>query len=289
MGSGMVFWFFTAVFAIYLSALVFCFIFQRRFIYQRRAGEYPTHLSLHSLVGDFVTIRTEDGENIVAWYKPPLDGRPIVIFFHGSADSPTQRASRFLAVSSEGVGVLAPYFRGYGQSTGSPTEKGLLLDAAAVYSYCASLYPPERIALWGFSMGSAVAVLLATRAKVAGLILEAPFTSSAAVAKHFLPFVPMNFILRDKFRADAAITAVAAPILVLHGQEDRDIPIALGELLFEAARQPKEFVRFPLGSHSDLDRYGALAVVRRFLASLPNHGIVYSPQSSCRQDSERTA
>lgn len=285
----MLFWFFTAVIAIYLSALIFGFIFQRHYIYQTRAGDYPTHLSLHSLVGDFVTIRTEDGENIVAWYKPPLDSRPIVIFLHGSADSPTQRASRFLAVSSEGFGVLAPYFRGYGQSTGSPTERGLLLDAAAVYSYCASLYPPERIALWGFSMGSAVAVLLAAKAKVAGLILEAPFTSSAAVAKHLLPFLPMSFVLRDKFRADAAIDAVDAPILLMHGEEDREIPIALGELLFEAAREPKEFVRFALGSHSDLDRHGALAAVRRFLASLPNHDAVYSPHGSRSQNSERLA
>ena len=285
----MLFWFFTAVLAVYVSALTFCFVFQRRYIYQRLAGDYPTHLSLHSLVGDFVTIRTEDGEHIVAWYKPPLDNRPIVVFFHGSADSPAQRASRFLAVSSEGFGVLAPYFRGYGQSTGSPTERGLLLDAAAVYSYCASLYPPERIALWGFSMGSAVAVLLAVRAKVAGLILEAPFTSSAAVAKYLLPFFPMSFILRDKFCADAAIAAVAAPILILHGEADREIPIALGELLFEAAREPKEFVRFALGSHSDLDRHGALAAARRFLASLPNDAIVYPPQSSCKQNSERPA
>jgi uncharacterized protein len=285
----MLFWFFTAACAVCVSALSFCFFLQRRYLYQRLAGDHPPHLSLHSLPGDFVTIRTEDGENIVAWHRPPLGSRPIVIFFHGSADSPTQRASRFLAVSSEGFGVLAPYFRGYGQSTGSPTERGLLLDAAAVYSYCVNLYPPERIALWGFSMGSAVAVLLATRARVAGLILEAPFTSSTAVAKYLLPFFPMSFILRDKFRADAAINEIAAPILILHGEADREIPIALGESLFEAAREPKEFVRFPLGSHSDLDKYGALTAARRFLASLPNHGTVYSAQSSCKQNGERRA
>jgi fermentation-respiration switch protein FrsA (DUF1100 family) len=285
----MLVWFFTAVVAVYLSALAFCFVFQRRYLYQRFSRDYPTHLSLLSLAGEFVTIRTEDGENIVAWHKPPLDNRPIVIFFHGSADTPAQRATRFLAVSSEGFGVLAPYFRGYGPSTGSPSEKGLLLDAAAVYSYCASLHPPERIALWGFSMGSAVAVLLATSAKVSGLILEAPFTSLAAVAKHMFPFFPMRFILRDKFCADAAINAVAAPILMLHGEADREIPITFGELLFEAAREPKEFVRFALGSHSDLDRYGALAAVRPFLASLPSHGAVCSPQSSCKQNSERPA
>jgi fermentation-respiration switch protein FrsA (DUF1100 family) len=272
------FWFLLVVLTIYVSALFFCFLFQRRYIYRRPIIDYTTHISLSSVAGDFVTIRTEDGENIVAWYSPPLDNHPIVIFFHGSADSPAQRATRFLALASAGFGVLAPYFRGFGQSTGSPTEKGLLLDAAAIYCYCTSLYPPERIALWGFSLGSAVAVLLAARAKVGALILEAPFTSLTAIAKHSLPFFPMGSILRDKYCADTAIISVAAPILMLHGDADRETPIAFGKLLFEAAPEPKEFVHFASGGHGDLDRYGALAVVRRFLASLPNHCTVYSPK-----------
>jgi pimeloyl-ACP methyl ester carboxylesterase len=274
------FWFFIVVPAIYVSALTFCFLFQRRFIYQRPISDYPTPISLRSVDGDFVTIRTEDGENIVAWYKAPLDNRPIVIFFHGSLDSPTQRATRFLALASEGFGVLAPYFRGFGKSTGSPTEEGLLLDAAAVYSYCTSLYPAERIALWGFSLGSAVAVLLAARAKVGALILEAPITSLTAIARHWLPFFPVGLMLRDRYCADAAIISVTAPILMLHGEADRESPIALGKLLFEAAPEPKEFVHFASGGHGDLDRYGALAVVRRFLASLPSHCTVYPPQAN---------
>jgi uncharacterized protein len=269
MGSGMLFWFFVVAIAVFTSAVAVCFAFQRRYIYRRFVGDQPAQLSLNSIPGDFVTIRTEDGEIITAWYKAPLDGRPIVIFFHGSADDPTQRASRFLALASAGFGVLAPYFRGYGRSTGSPTEKGLLCDARAAYAYCANLYPPERIAIWGFSLGSAVAVLLAVSVNIAGLILEAPFPSSSAVGRHLLPFFPVSFILRDRFCADAAINAVAAPILIMHGAADRQIPIRLGELLFKAAKEPKEFVRFPLGNHSDLDRHGALAVVRRFLGSLP--------------------
>jgi len=265
------FWFLIAVACLYIAFLVLCFLVQRRFIYQRPANDNIVSASLRSIgTGEFVTIETEDGESIIAWYSPALDHRPIVLFLHGSADSPAHQTMRFLALTAEGFGVLAPYFRGYGRSTGSPTETGLLRDARAAYSFCRRLYPPERIALWGFSLGSAVAVLLAAQARVTGLILEAPFPSSAAVAKHFLPYFPMSFILRDKFRADAAIGAVAAPILILHGEADREIPIAFGELIFEAATEPKKFVRFASGGHSDLDRFGAVAVVRDFLASLNN-------------------
>jgi uncharacterized protein len=267
----MVFWFFISIIALYSSALISCYLFQRRYIYRRRSKGSQPQISLRSPAGEFVRIVTEDGENLVAWHSPPLDDRPLVIFFHGSADGPGQRAVRFLALASAGFGVLAPYFRGYGESTGAPTERGLLLDAAAVYRYCNDLYPPERIALWGFSLGSAVAVLLASEKKVAALVLEAPFTSLVDLTKKWFPFLPMNFILRDRFCADAKVISVNAPILVLHGEADREIPISFGKQLFDDALEPKEFHRFPTGGHRDLDNHGALAVVRRFLSRLPAH------------------
>jgi fermentation-respiration switch protein FrsA (DUF1100 family) len=266
----MLYWLLIATLGTYFLVVLVCFVFQRRYIYQTHGSLNAAAVSLTSIADStFVSIQTEDGQNIEAWYTPPRDNRYIVIFFHGSADSPDHRATRFLALTTDGFGVIAPYFRGFGRSTGSPTEAGLLLDAKAVYSYCSTLYPPERIALWGFSLGSAVAVLLAAKVKVAALILEAPFTSLAAIAKYSVPFIPMGLILRDEYRADLAIASVAAPILMLHGEADREAPVSLGELLFEAASQPKEFVRFSAGAHANLDRYGALAVVRRFLASLP--------------------
>jgi uncharacterized protein len=264
-------WALIAIVGIYFSLLVACFLVQRRFIYQRPASDGTASASLRSITtGEFVTIETEDGEFIVAWYSPALDHRPVVVFFHGSADSPTHRTTRFLALTAEGFGVLAPYFRGFGRSTGSPTEAGLLRDARAAYSFCRRLYPPERIAIWGFSLGSAVAVLLAAKERIAALILEAPFTSLAAVAKHSFPFLPVSLILRDKYPAETAIAAVDAPILMMHGEGDRQSPISLGKLLFEAAPEPKNFVEFAGGGHADLDRHGALAVVRDFLSGVTN-------------------
>jgi len=266
-----VFWFLVSTIALYGSALAFCFFFQRRYIYGRRSKSSQPQISLRSTAGEFVEIKTEDGEILVAWHTPPLDDRPLVIFLHGSEDAPDQRAVRFLGLASAGFGVLAPYFRGYGESSGYPTERGLLLDAAAVYRYGNSLYPSERIALWGFSLGSAVAVMLASEKKVAALVLEAPFTSLIDLARRWLPLFPVNLILRDRFCADAKIKSVTAPILMLHGEADREIPISLGKRLFHDAPEPKEFHEFPLGGHSDLDQHGALAVVRGFLSRLPAH------------------
>jgi fermentation-respiration switch protein FrsA (DUF1100 family) len=193
------------------------------------------------------------------------------VFFHGSADSPDQRAVRFLGLTSAGLGVLAPYFRGYGGSTGAPSETGLLLDAEAIYQYCHGLYRPERIALWGFSLGGAVAVWLASRRKVGALVLEAAFTSLTDVAKHWLPLFPAQLILRDQFRADDTISSVSVPILMLHGGADREIPLVLGKRLFDAAPEPKEFMQLPAGGHNDLDKYGAVAIVRQFVSRLPGN------------------
>lgn len=251
-----------------VSGLVLVLMFQRQFIYRRRTSLINPRVSLLSVGGKFLEIETADGERLVAWHKPPGEGRPIVIFFHGSADNPDQRAVRFMALISGDFGVLAPHFRGYGRSTGTPSEVGLHRDAEAIYQYCSTLYGPEMIVLWGFSLGAAVAVRLASRNKVAALVLEAAFTSLADVAKHWAPFLPVRLILRDRFQADETIKSVKAPILMIHGGADRDVPIDLGKHLFDCAPEPKEFVQINAGGHDDLDKYGATNTVRMFLARL---------------------
>lgn len=257
---------FIVVIALVLVALILPVLFQRRFIYQRRSSNKTPHLSLQSIGGEVIEIKTSDGERLVAWHRSPPAGRPIVVFFHGSADSPNQRAVRFLGLVSAQFGILAPHFRGYGGSTGHPSEKGLALDADAIYRYCNAHYRPEQIVLWGFSLGSAVAVSLASKKEIAALVLEAAFTSLADVAKNWVPFLPSRFILRDRFQADQAIKSVKAPILMIHGGSDRDVPLDLGKRLFESAPEPKQLVVFDAAGHDDLDQYGAIGDVRRFLA-----------------------
>jgi fermentation-respiration switch protein FrsA (DUF1100 family) len=151
-------------------------------------------------------------------------------------------------------------------STGRPTEAGLLRDAEAAYQFAVSRYPAGRIVLWGHSLGSGVAVALAATRPVAKLILEAPFSSTVDVAASMFPIVPVRWLMLDQFRSDQRIGAVAASILILHGDRDFVVPVSLGERLFQLAREPKRLVRYPSGGHDDLDDYGAGAEARRFIA-----------------------
>jgi uncharacterized protein len=213
-----------------------------------------------------VVLTASDGEKVIAWHVPPLPQQPVVIYFHGNAEVVAMQAARHRDLIADGAGLVALSYRGYMGSTGSPTEDGLLRDAEAAYQFAVSRYPPDRIVLWGHSLGSGVAVALAATRPVAKLILEAPFTSTADVAASMFPIVPVRWLMHDQYHSDQRIGAVKASILILHGDRDRVVPIALGERLFALAPEPKRFVRYPGGGHDDLDDYGAGAEARRFIA-----------------------
>ncbi len=121
--------------------------------------------------------------------------------------------------------------------------------------------------LWGFSLGSGVAVALAAEQPVVKVILEAPYASIAEVAASAFPIFPVRLVMRDPFHSDQRIARVKAPLLFLHGARDPTIPLASGERLFALAHEPKQFVRFPEGGHNDLDSFGATARVRQFIGA----------------------
>jgi uncharacterized protein len=212
-----------------------------------------------------VVLDTSDSEKVLAWHVPPQAGKPVVIFFHGNADTLAGRAGRFREIAAAGVGLLALSFRGYGGSTGHPTEDGLHRDAMAAYEFAAARYSTDRIVLWGYSLGSGVAVALAAKRPIAKLALEAPYTSAVDVAASIYPFVPVRLLMKDQFHSDEQIQKVKAPILIVHAEHDQVIPISFGERLFAMAPEPKRFVRFPQGRHEDLDNYGVVGLVLRFL------------------------
>lgn len=213
-----------------------------------------------------IVLDTADGERVIAWHVPPRDGKPLVLYFHGNGGSIAGRINRFRAITADGTGLLALSYRGYGGSTGSPTEVGLLADAAAAYGFATARVPAERIVLWGESLGTGVAVALAAERKVKALVLEAPFTSAADVGAAVYWFLPVRLLMKDQFRSDQRIGNITVPVLILHGGRDRVVPMAFGERLYALANEPKRLVRFPDGGHSDLDAHGAQAVVRAFLA-----------------------
>jgi pimeloyl-ACP methyl ester carboxylesterase len=207
---------------------------------------------------------TADGERVIVWHVAPRAGKPVIIYFHGNGASLRWRVDRFRALTADGSGLIALSYRGYGGSSGSPTEAGLVNDGRAAYDFARERYPAERIVLWGESLGSAVAVALAAEKPVGQLVLEAPFSSAADVGAAAYWFVPVRWLMKDQFRSDLVVGKVTAPVLVLHGERDAVVPIALGERLYDLINSPKQFVRFPGSGHNDLGP-GAVQAAKQFL------------------------
>jgi uncharacterized protein len=196
-----------------------------------------------------VVLDTVDGEKVIAWHVPPRGDRPVILYLHGNGASLRWRVDRYRALTLDGMGLVALSYRGYGGSTGTPTEEGLIIDARTAYAFAAARYPPARIDLWGESLGTGVAVALAAEKPIGRMVLQAPFTSAADVGAARYWFVPVRWLTKDQYRSDLRIAKVTAPVLVLHGERDTIVPITLGERLYELIRSPKRFLRFPDVGH----------------------------------------
>ena len=258
-------WLVALVLAGYLVGLAVLFFVQRSFLFPipQKMRTAPEAAGFPEAEEQFLT--TADAEKIIVWHVPAKSGHAVILYFPGNGDFLAGSANRFRAMTSDGTGLVALSYRGYAGSTGHPSERGLLLDAAAAYAFTSARYSADRIVVWGFSLGSGVAVALAAGQPVGKLILEAPYTSTADVAALRFRFAPVRWLMRDQFHSDQRIAQVTAPLLIMHGARDSTIPIGFGERLFSLAHEPKQFVRFPEGGHDDLDNYGAIETARDFI------------------------
>jgi len=237
---------------LYLVLLCTIYLLQRHLLYHpSRTQLTPQELGLSGV--EVVNLATAPDEKLVAWYAPAPPGRPTILFFHGNAGDITGRSERFAYFQAAGYGVMFLSYRGYGESTGSPTEAGLLSDAATAYDWLiARNIRPEDIALVGESLGTGVAIQLAARHPVRAIALEAPFTSTADVARLTYWWLPVGLLMKDQFRSIDYVKDVHAPLLVIHGTDDRLIPADMGEKLYAAANEPKEFMTIPNGTHGSI-------------------------------------
>jgi fermentation-respiration switch protein FrsA (DUF1100 family) len=249
----------------YGALLALMYLFQRQLMYFPDARRTPpAQAGLPQ--AEEVELASSDGEKLIAWHVAPRAGKPVVLYFQGNGGALDLRVGRFAWLIADGTGLVALCYRGYGGSSGSPSEEGLIRDAVAAYEFAAARYRPQRIVLWGESLGTAVAIALAATHEVGGLILDAPFTSAADVGAAVYPFLAVRLLIKDAFRSDLRIARVKAPILMRHGERDWIVPIRFGERLFALAPEPKRFLRVPKAGHEDMDEHGALAAVRDFLA-----------------------
>jgi len=257
----------TAIIALcaYIALTAVVYVAQRSLMYfPDTAHVLPAAAGLPE--AEEVPLTAGDGVRIAAWHVPPRDGKPVILYFHGNGGALRFRVTRFRRLIADGIGLVALEYRGYGGSGGNPSEQGLIADAQAAYHFAAGHYPPQQLVLWGESLGSGVAIALAADRPVGRVILEAPFTSAVALGARHYWYLPVRLLMKDQFRSDLRIGKVKAPLMIMHGVNDRVVPYAMGEQLFELANKPKHFVRFLDGGHEDLDDNGGLDAVARFLA-----------------------
>jgi fermentation-respiration switch protein FrsA (DUF1100 family) len=246
------------------------------FLGQRKLMYFPDrHRTLPADVGladvQERTIETPDGARVVAWYGRARPGRPTLLYFHGNGGSLSIRAPRIARFMNEGWGVYMMTYRGYGGSTGSPSEAANIADARLAYhALVKEGVAPRSVIAYGESLGSGIAVRTASELPVGGVILDAPYTSIVDVAAQAYPFLPVRQFLIDRYETTRYVGHIKAPLLILHGEMDSVVPVAMGREIARLAPEPKRLVVFPNGHHSDLYVNGnnAIDAVRSWIGSL---------------------
>ncbi len=255
----------------YVAFTAVMFVSQRSFMY---APSDLTRTPANVGVAEMreVTLKTEDGLNLVAWYAPPKDAaKAVVLVFHGNAGNIADRAFKARLFLDQGFGVMLAEYRGFGGNPGSPTEPGLLMDGRAALAFLsAEGKSGKALVLYGESLGTGVAVVMAMEEAffgrpVGAMVLEAPFTSAADVAKSHYPFLPARLMLKDKFKSEPLISAVRTPLFMVHGEQDQTTPVRFGKKLFAAARKPKTAMWIDGAGHNDLFEHGAGEAIIAFL------------------------
>lgn len=215
---------------------------------------------------DEIKLRTPDGIELIGWYGAAQPGQPTLLYFHGNAGNLLARAGRIGEYMARGRGMFMLSYRGYGGSGGNPTEANNVADAALAYeSLIEQGIPPSDIILYGESLGSGVALQLAAKRDVGGIILDAPYTSIADVGALVYPFLPVKTLILDRYDSMAHIGRINAPLLIVHGDRDELIPIEMGRKLFKEAPEPKQFAAIEGAGHADHYLFGSYDVIHRWI------------------------
>ncbi len=252
--------------AIYLAPASYLYVFQRSFLFQP-GGELaaPAEKGLAGI--EVRSFAMADGVKLTGWYKPAKAGKPSVLYFHGNAGNLSGRSDRFRTILASGFGLLAVSYRGYPGSGGSPGERQMIADGLALYDWLSGT--SDQIVVQGSSLGTGIAVAVAAGRDARALVLEAPFTAAVDIAARQYPWMPVGLLMKDQFLSRERIGDVSEPLLIVHGTDDRVIPVGHGERLYGLASEPKRLEIVEGASHDDLWRRGIWEHVLRLLAENP--------------------
>jgi hypothetical protein len=217
------------------------------------------------LSAEDVWFETPDGVRLHGWWIADPQPRGTILYCHGSSGSIAHRADVFRRLARLRMNLFAFDYRGYGRSAGVPSERGLYTDVRAAYDHLAGelAQSPERIVLFGHSLGGAVAIEAATERVAAGLVVEASFTDLKDMARTLYPQVPLHWICRNEFRSMEKVAELALPKLFIHGTADTTVPLAVGRKLYAVAAEPKELYLVAGAGHNDVHVHGGEAYLHR--------------------------
>lgn len=214
-------------------------------------------------------ITAKDGTKLNAWWYPLAGTRRATLFLHGNSGNVTNRVDHARRIREAGSAVLILDYRGYGKSEGRPDERGVYQDADAAYvQVLKEGFEPHDIVIHGESLGTAIAVDLASHHPCAGLILESPLSSVQEIAATVVPWIGPLFV--RGFNSRSKIGSVHVPLMVIHGNRDAIVPISHSRRLFAAANEPKEFWEIPGGTHNELLDVAGTEYVTKLLAFYGN-------------------
>ena len=240
--------------AVYVGLALYLYVFQARYVYfpdlpSRQVEATPADIGL---AFQALALRTADGEALAGWFIPAPAARGTLLYLHGNGGNIGHRLDQIEVFHRLGLNVLIIDYRGYGASSGKPSEEGTYQDALAAWNYLTQekRLAPERVIVFGESLGGSVAAWLAARQPPAGLVIYASFTSVPEMAQALYPMFPASRLARYRYDTRAALRGVNCPVLILHSPEDEIIPFSHGQALLAAAREPKRLVELR-GGHND--------------------------------------
>ena len=228
----------------YFSIILFVYFYQRNLLYHPSENNYLNDKINFNYKEIF--IETDKDIKLKSWFiNKDLKKFKTVVFFHGNAGNLFNRVYKLNELNKLEINILLSSWRSFSGNKGKPTEKNLYYDAKKIVKWIKMQGVESKdIILYGESLGTGVVTELASKNDFGGIILESPFTSIADAAKIYYPYLPVNFLLRDRYDSKSKIKNIKIPILIMHGKMDNIVPQKMGKELFEKANDPK-FSYFP--------------------------------------------
>ena len=235
----------------YISLTFLLYLFQTRLIFLPTTDMMATPASI-GLPYEEVHLTAADGVKITGWFVPAHEAKYTILFFHGNAGNISHRLDTVNLYHRLGFNVFIIDYRGYGQSEGRPSEAGSYLDAEAAWQHLVEdrQLRPEQIIIVGRSLGGGIASWLAQHYQAGALVLESTFTSIPDMAARQYPFLPVRPLTRVRYNTLARVSTLTMPIFIVHSPHDEVIPYDHGRQIFEAASEPKQFLK-TVGGHND--------------------------------------